>query len=144
MFCRHQDRHMASWGESSNTYRCQGPKDGNGLSSRLKRLYSDTGKQFWEGGEASGSRCTPHQNKPASHDCNYKPSSSLGVNEAFGMMGKEREVMMPRVTATPLTSLISPLNTTSSALSRSIFSFISSWMASASCAACGRMEIGRL
>lgn len=35
-----------------------------------------------------------------------------------------------------LTSLMSPLNTTSSALSRSIFSFISSWMASASCAAC--------
>lgn len=36
-----------------------------------------------------------------------------------------------------LTSLTSPLNTTSSALSRSIFSFISSWMASASCAAYG-------
>lgn len=87
MFCRYQDRHMASREESSNTYRCQGPKDGNGLSSGLKRFYSDTGKQFWEGREAPGSRCIPHQNKPASHDCNYKPSSSLGVNEAFGMMG---------------------------------------------------------
>lgn len=51
---------------------------------------------------------------------------------------------MPGVTAIPLTSLMSPLNTTSSALSRSIFSFISSWIASASCAACRRTEIGRL
>lgn len=41
-----------------------------------------------------------------------------------------------------LTSLMSPLNTTSSALSRSIFSFISSWMASASCAACRRGQAG--
>lgn len=45
------------------------------------------------------------------------------------------EVMTPGAAAVALTSLMSPLNTTSSALSRSIFSFISSWMASASCAA---------
>lgn len=36
-----------------------------------------------------------------------------------------------------LTSLMSPLNTTSSAFNLSIVSFISSWMASASCAAYG-------
>lgn len=41
-----------------------------------------------------------------------------------------------------LTSLMSPLNTTSSALRRSIFSFISSWMASASCAAYGGRRSG--
>lgn len=41
-----------------------------------------------------------------------------------------------------LTSLMSPLNTTSSALSRSIFSFISSWMASASWAAYGDGDRG--
>lgn len=34
VLCRHRGRHVASWGESSNTYRCQGPEEeGDGLSS---------------------------------------------------------------------------------------------------------------
>lgn len=59
------------------------------------------------------------------------------MNEAFRMTGVRggRDAWGWRPVA--LTSLISPLNTTSSALSLSIFSFISSWMASASCAAYG-------
>lgn len=63
---------------------------GRWVKQRLKHLYSDIGKRCGEGREAPGPQCIPHRNKPASHDCNYKPSSSLGVNEAFGMMGKGR------------------------------------------------------
>lgn len=63
---------------------------GRWVKQQLKHLYSDTGKRCGEGGEVLGPRCIPHRNKPASHDCNYKPSSSLGVKEAFGMMGKGR------------------------------------------------------
>lgn len=58
------------------------------------------------------------------------------MNEALCMMGVG-EVMTPGGAARALTSLMSPLNTTSSAFSLSMVSFISSWMASASCAAYG-------
>lgn len=57
------------------------------------------------------------------------------MNEAFCMMGVRGGHDAWGWWPVALTSLISPLNTTSSALSLSIFSFISSWMASASCAA---------
>lgn len=59
------------------------------------------------------------------------------MNEAFCMMGVRGGHDAWGWWPVALTSLISPLNTTSSALSLSIFSFISSWMASASCAAYG-------
>lgn len=60
------------------------------------------------------------------------------MNEASCMMGVGggRDTW-GRGQPVALTSLMSPLNTTSSAFSLSIVSFISSWMASASCAACG-------
>ena len=67
------------------------------------------------------------------------------MNEAFCMMGGGVGGFMTPGGWQPeaLTSLMSPLNTTSSALRRSIFSFISSWMASASCAAYKGRRPGR-
>lgn len=67
------------------------------------------------------------------------------MNEAFCMMGGGVGGVHDTWGWRPeaLTSLMSPLNTTSSALRRSIFSFISSWMASASCAAYEGRRPGR-
>lgn len=106
-------------------------------ASLLRPREADAGGQGQGGaGKGAWSRCIRHrcgQTQPAR---TLTRSQAPRVNEATGMMGMgEGEVVTPGAAA--LTSLMSPLNTTSSALSRSIFSFISSWMASASCAACG-------
>lgn len=68
---RSADTKVATWraGEGpSNTHRGQGPEGGNGLSSGLKRLYSDMGEAMsGGGGEAPGPRCTIplRTNRPA-------------------------------------------------------------------------------